>query len=253
MNAIELRDITKSYPTGEKGKTQKVLDVPELEIPHGERFGLVGNNGAGKTTMFRCLLDLIRPDQGKVLSYEKAVDEDEGWKQYTGSFLDDRFLIDFLTPDEYFDFVADLHDVPQDTRDAFLERFEELFAGEIRGKKKYIRDLSTGNKKKTGIAAALLFDPDILILDEPFSGLDPTSQITLKRLLRELNEERERTVLISSHDLDHVTEVCDRIAIMDQGSIVKELRTDESTLDELKRHFAEKTGRVRTEEEEEAS
>ncbi|MFB6257446.1 MAG: ABC transporter ATP-binding protein [Flavobacteriales bacterium] len=247
MHAIEIQDLSKSYPSGGEEGPQKVLDIPEMSIPQGESFGLVGNNGAGKTTMFRCLLDLIRSDTGHIRSFGNDVAHTEDWKRYTGSFLDDSFLIDFLTPDEYFKFIGDLHSLSEEDREQMLARFEELFQGEIRAKKKYIRDLSTGNKKKTGIAAAMLFDPDILVLDEPFSGLDPSSQIVLKDLMKKLKEERGLTMLISSHDLDHVTEVCDRITILDQGRVAKDLRTQESTLEELKKHFAEKTGR-RTEE-----
>ncbi len=242
MNAIEIPKLSKSYPQ-DAMTSQKFLDLDALEIPQGESFGLVGNNGAGKTTMFRCLLDLIKPDSGQVLNFGTDVARSEDWKQYTGSFLDEGFLIDFLTPEEYFKFIGDLHGLSEEDREGALARFEELFHGEIRGKKKYIRDLSTGNKKKVGIAAAMLFDPDLLVLDEPFSGLDPSSQILLKDLMKSLKEERGLTMLISSHDLDHVTEVCDRIGILDEGKLVQDLRTHESTLEELKRHFAERTGR----------
>lgn len=242
-NAIEIQDLSKSYPGGGEEKAQKVLEVADLSIPEGESAGLVGNNGAGKTTMYRCLLDLIKPDSGHVLSFGNDVAKTEDWKRYTGSFLDESFLIDFLTPDEYFQFIGDLHGLSKEDMENELKRFEELFNGEIRGKKKYIRDLSTGNKKKTGIAAAMLFGPDILVLDEPFSGLDPSSQIVLKDLMRAIRQERGMTMLISSHDLDHVTEVCDRITILDQGEVAKDLKTHENTLGELKRHFAEKTGR----------
>lgn len=248
MNAIDLQEVSKAYPSGERDGAQKVLDVASLSIPPGESFGLVGNNGAGKTTMFRCLLDLIAPDTGKILSFGEDVGRTEAWKAYTGSFLDEGFLIDFLTPDEYFKFVGDLHGCSEEDREKRLARFEELFNGEIRGQKKYIRDLSTGNKKKTGIAAAMLFGPQVLVLDEPFSGLDPSSQILLKELMRALKEEEGMTLLVSSHDLDHVTEVCERIAILDQGEVAKDLRTGDNTLEELKRHFAEKTGRSMEEE-----
>lgn len=243
MNAIDIQNLSKSYPVGGGEAAQTVLDVPELSIPQGESFGLVGNNGAGKTTMYRCLLDLIAPDTGKVFSFGKEVGRTEDWKDHTGSFLDEGFLIDFLTPDEYFKFIGDLHGLSEEDREKSLARFEELFNGEIRGKEKYIRDLSTGNKKKTGIAAAMLFDPDILVLDEPFSGLDPSSQILLKDLMKKLKEEQGLTMLVSSHDLDHVTEVCDRITILDRGRVAKDLRTHNNTLEELKGHFMEKTGR----------
>ena len=104
--------------------------------------------------------------------------------------------------------------------------------------KKLIRDLSKGNQKKTGIAAALLSDPQILVLDEPFTALDPTSQIRLKRMLNELKSTRSMTMLISSHDLNHVTEVCDRIVVLDKGLVVRDTQTTQDTLKELESYFA---------------
>jgi len=115
---------------------------------------------------------------------------------------------------------------------------KEFFNGEILGSKKLIRDLSKGNQKKTGIAAALLSDPQILVLDEPFTALDPTSQIRLKRMLNELKSTRSMTMLISSHDLNHVTEVCDRIVVLEKGLTVRDIHTTEDTLKELESYFA---------------
>jgi ABC-2 type transport system ATP-binding protein len=229
---ITAKDLTKVY----SGVT--VLNIPHLEINKGESFGLVGNNGAGKTTLFRLILDLIRPQSGQVLSKETDVSKSEDWKFYTGSFLDRNFLIDFLTPEEYFEFSGKVHGLsPEDIRQ-FLESFTEFFNDEILGKKKFIRDLSRGNQQKIGVAAALMADPEVIILDEPFNGLDPSTQIRLKNLLNKLKREKQTTLLISSHDLNHVTEVCDRIAILDKGIIVKDLKTGESTLKELESWFA---------------
>jgi ABC-2 type transport system ATP-binding protein len=121
---------------------------------------------------------------------------------------------------------------------AFLESMKEFFNGEILGSKKLIRDLSKGNQKKTGIAAALLSDPQILILDEPFTALDPSSQIRLKRMLNELKGSRKMTMLISSHDLNHVTEVCDRIVVLEKGVVVRDTHTTPDTLKELEQYFA---------------
>lgn len=105
------------------------------------------------------------------------------------------------------------------------------------GTGKLIRDLSKGNQKKTGIAAALISEPQILILDEPFTALDPTSQIRLKRMLNNLKTNRNMTMIISSHDLNHVTEVCDRIVVLEKGFVVKDIQTDENTLNELESYF----------------
>ena len=229
---IQINNLTKVY-----GK-QTVLDISDLKIEKGESFGLVGNNGAGKTTMFRCILDLIRPNSGTVLSKGIDVAKKENWKHYTGSYLDDGFLIDFLTPEEYFQFVADVYGLSDGDVVAFYSEFEDFFNKEVLGKKKLIRDLSSGNRQKVGIAAALISRPEIIILDEPFNSLDPTTQIRLKNLLKTLYKEKEITLLISSHDLNHITEVCNRIVVLHEGKIVHDLVTNQDTLKVLEEYFA---------------
>jgi ABC-2 type transport system ATP-binding protein len=215
-----------------------VLDVPHLSILPGESFGLVGNNGAGKTTLFRLILDLTEPTTGEVKIYELRVKRNDAWKATTGSFLDESFLIDFLTPEEFFYFIGKLHRKSNEEVDQFLQTMDEFFNQEILDKKKLIRDFSKGNQKKIGIAAALLGDPQILILDEPFTALDPSSQIRLKRFLADLQEKLNLTLLISSHDLNHITDVCERIVVLEKGKIVKDLQTNEDTQAELEAYFA---------------
>lgn len=229
---IEVQNLSKVYGD------ITVLDIPEIQIKKGESFGLVGNNGAGKTTFFRLILDLIRATSGLVMSKETDVKKTGEWKYYTGSYLDQRFLIDFLTPEEYFEFLNSIHGLAQGDLDQFYLDFEEFFNGEILGKKKYIRDLSQGNRQKVGIASALMAKPEILILDEPFNGLDPSTQIRLKNMLNTLKKENGMTMLISSHDLLHVTEVCDRITVLEKGKIIHDIKTSENTLKELERYFA---------------
>jgi ABC-2 type transport system ATP-binding protein len=215
-----------------------VLDIPSIGVGNGESFGLVGNNGAGKTTFFRLILDLIEASSGEVrINGEKVARHDE-WKSKVGSFLDESFLIGFLSPEEYFSFTGKIYNKSEGDIALFLESMKEFFNGEILGSGKLIRDLSKGNQKKTGIAAALISDPQILILDEPFTALDPTSQIRLKRMLNELKTTKKTTMLISSHDLNHVTEVCDRIVVLEKGNVVKDIRTSENTLKELESYFS---------------
>lgn len=229
---IEVKELSKKY------KGVEVVNIPQLSIPKGESFGLVGNNGAGKTTFFRMILDLVRPTSGSVDSKAVNVAKSEDWKNYTGSFLDESFLIDYLTPDEYFEFLASLHGYSTGDLKEFLNRFEELFNDEITGRKKYIRDLSKGNQKKVGIAAALMGNPEVILLDEPFANLDPTTQIRLKNILKEWKETHQLTMLISSHDLNHVTEVCERIVLLEKGQIKQDIHTSESTLKDLEEYFA---------------
>ena len=230
---ITIDNVSKKYGQAE------VLNVPKIEIPTGQSFGLVGNNGAGKTTLFNILLDLIRPTTGAIINNEIQVNKNEEWKNFTGSFIDESFLIGYLTPEEYFDFVGDLRGMKKPDIRTFLAQFTEIFNDEIIGKKKYLRDLSKGNQKKVGIVAALMGNPQVVILDEPFANLDPTTQIRLKKMLKSLTEDKEITVLISSHDLSHVTEVCERIVVLEKGNVVKDLVTSEATLRELEDYFAE--------------
>ena len=229
---IDVKDLSKAY------HENVVLNIPALNIPKGESFGLVGNNGAGKTTFFRLILDLIRPTSGAVYIHSESVMGSIEWKRFTGSYLDEGFLIDFLSPEEYFEFLADINGLSKGDVKEFYDTFEEFFNNEVLGKKKFIRELSSGNQKKVGIAAALMTKPELLILDEPFNSLDPTTQIRLKNILKKIQEDRKVTALISSHDLIHVTEVCERIVVLEAGDIVHDIKTTSSTLKDLEKYFS---------------
>jgi ABC-2 type transport system ATP-binding protein len=228
---ISIHTLKKAY----KGVT--VVDIAELSVAANESLGVVGNNGAGKTTLFRMILDLIRPGEGQVTINGKNVQGNDEWKHFVGSFLDEGFLIPYLTPDEYFRFVGKLHQYSEADMKNFYVKFEDFFQGEIAGKKKYISDLSKGNLKKVGIAAAFIGDPQLIMLDEPFENLDPTSQIRLKDLLTLEKSNRPITYLISSHDLNHVTEICNRIVVLEKGKVIRELKQDENMLAELEAYF----------------
>ena len=232
---ITANSLTKKYGQ------QTVLNIESLEIPKGQSFGLVGNNGAGKTTLFSLLLDLIQPTTGHIVSNEVRVDQSEAWKPFTSAFIDETFLIGYLTPEEYFYFIGELRGRNKADVDALLSTFEDFFHGEILNQKKYLRDLSKGNQKKAGIVASFIGNPEVVILDEPFANLDPTTQIRLKAIIKELAAKDEVTVLISSHDLMHVTEVCERIVVLNKGEIVKDIQTSAETLKELESFFAGNT------------
>jgi len=229
---IQINDLKKSY----SGTT--VLNIPALSIEKGVNFGLVGNNGAGKTTLFRLLLDLIRADQGEVIINGENVAKSEDWKHQLGSYLDQGFLIDFLSPEEYFNFVGKTKGMSTGDIEAFLESMQEFFNGEVLGRKKLIRNLSMGNQQKTGIAAAMMGDPEIVVLDEPFNSLDPTTQSRLVKLIKKMQETKGITFLISSHDLNHIAEVCDRIVVLHEGEVAQDIITGQNTLETLKAYFA---------------
>ena len=229
---ITTSNLSKKYAGNE------VLNINALDIPKGQSFGLVGNNGAGKTTYFSLLLDLIQPTTGYIKSNNIQVNESEDWKPFTSAFIDESFLIGYLTAEEYFYFIGELRSQNKADVNKLVSQFQDFFHGEILGQKKYLRDLSKGNQKKVGIVAALIGNPEVVILDEPFANLDPTTQIRLKGIIKDLAETKGVTVLISSHDLMHVTDVCERIVVLEKGEVVKDLQTSEATLKELETHFS---------------
>jgi ABC-2 type transport system ATP-binding protein len=230
---IQVTNLTKKYTTG-----VTVLNLASLEIPKGQSFGLVGNNGAGKTTFFSLLLDLIQPTTGHIVNQGVQVNASEAWKPFTSAFIDESFLIGYLTAEEYFYFIGDLRGQNKADVDALLAKHVEFFNGEILNSKKYLRDLSKGNMKKVGIIAALIGNPEVVILDEPFANLDPTTVNRLKKIIKELADDPNVTVLVSSHDLVHTVEVCNRIVALHLGEVVKDIATTPETLKELEAFFA---------------
>lgn len=228
---IAIKNLKKTY------KGIDVVDIDALEIHAGEIIGLVGNNGAGKTTFFRLLLDLIRNNGGEILSKGKQVTETEEWKSYTAAYIDEGFLIDYLTPEEYFYFVGKLNNLSKADVDDFLQHYLSFFDDAILNKGKYIRDFSKGNQFKIGIIAALLTNPELLILDEPFANLDPTTQLRLVDMIKTMAGEKSMCIIVSSHDINHVSEVSSRILLMEKGKIIKDIAGGETAYDELVDYF----------------
>ena len=214
------------------------VDIEHYEINQGDMLGLVGNNGAGKTTLFRLMLDLLKADDGKVIINDIDVSQSEDWKSITGAFIDDGFLIDYLTPEEYFYFIGKMYGLKKEEVDERLVPFERFMSGEVIGHKKLIRNYSAGNKQKIGIISAMLHYPQLLILDEPFNFLDPSSQSIIKHLLKKYNEEHQATVIISSHNLNHTVDVCPRIALLEHGVIIRDIINEANSAEkELEDYF----------------
>ncbi len=230
---IQIQSLQKQYGG------QTVLNIPELDITSGELLGIVGNNGAGKTTMLRLGLDLIEATEGHFSIGDEKVHEGTHWKRHTGSFLDEGFLIGFLTPEEYFHFNGEVYGMSTAQVDEGLEFYKKFLGEEIIGTDKYIRQLSTGNKQKVGIVAAMVVNPSVLMLDEPFNFLDPSSQLIIRNLLREINQSRGTTMLISSHNINHLADICTRVILLEKGLIIKDIRPEvNGRLDEVEKYFA---------------
>ncbi len=218
--------------------TKIAVNIDHYEINKGDMLGLVGNNGAGKTTLFRLMLDLLKTDEGKVFINDIDVSASEDWKTFTGAFIDEGFLIDYLTPEEYFYFIGRMYGLKKEEVDERLIPFERFMNGEVTGQKKLIRNYSAGNKQKIGIISAMLHYPQLLILDEPFNFLDPSSQSIIKHLLKKYNEEHQAIVIISSHNLNHTVDVCPRIALLENGVIIRDIINQNNSAEkELEDYF----------------
>jgi len=228
---IQVQNLKKAY------NGTLVLDLPGFEIPTGQSFGLVGNNGAGKTTFFSLLLDLIEPSEGGIKNNGVIVNKSEDWKTFTTAFLDESFLIGYLTCEEYFYFLGELRNQTKAQVDTFILEYADFFNDEILGKNKFIRDLSKGNQKKVGIIGTFIGNPKVIILDEPFANLDPTTQIRLKKILKNIAASKQTTLLVSSHDLNHTFEISDRIVCFEKGRIIKDINTQEYSFEQLTAFF----------------
>jgi len=224
---IQLNNLKKCF--GE----HTAVDIPHFTIDNGQMVGLVGNNGAGKTTLFRLMLDLSKATEGNVLIDDIDPAKSEDWKLLTGAFIDNSFLIDFLTAEEYFEFVGKVSGMTREQVAERLKTFETFMGDEIMGQKKYIRDFSAGNKQKIGIVAALLSSPQLVILDEPFNFLDPSSQNQLKRILTEFNRSTGSTVIVSSHNLQHTVDISTRVALLEKGKIIEDIDNSDGKAEEI--------------------
>jgi ABC-2 type transport system ATP-binding protein len=222
---VELDHLTKDYKVGSfGGRTLRALDHVTLAIGEGELFGLIGPNGAGKTTTLKLLMDLIFPNDGKALILEKPVGDLEV-KAQIGYLPENPYFYDYLTGRELLDYYGQLFGLSRPERNKrvgeLLERVGLSDAADLQ-----LRRYSKGMVQRVGVAQAVLNRPRVLFLDEPMSGLDPMGRREMTSLIQELNESGV-TILFSSHILPDVEALCDRVAILNRGKLVKEGRLDE--------------------------
>ncbi|MDY6819843.1 MAG: ABC transporter ATP-binding protein [Halobacteriales archaeon] len=207
IEAVELRKEYGSFVA---------VEGSSFEVADGEIFGLIGPNGAGKTTTLKMLAGLIEPTagQGTVAGYDVATQE---MRRHLGFLPEESPVYEEMTPRSYLRFFADLYDVPSSTAEERIESMLDRLELEYRDRA--LGNVSKGMKRKVAIARSLVNDPDVLIYDEPASGLDPLTTNAIIEFVRELAAE-DKTIVFSAHNLYHVESLCDRIAIMNDGRIV---------------------------------
>jgi ABC-2 type transport system ATP-binding protein len=211
---IELADLSKTYGGG--GRVQAVRGVT-LSVGAGEVYGFLGPNGAGKSTTIRMLLGLIAPTSGSVRLFGEALSSNPSPLKRVGSLVDGGAFYPFLSGRRNLEVLARTRGSGMDRIDALLEQVG--LAGDAQRK---VKGYSTGMRQRLGVAAALLGDPDLVILDEPVNGLDAAGIQEMRALIRGLAADEGKTVFLSSHLLHEVQQVCDRIAIISKGEIVRE-------------------------------
>ncbi|ACV13141.1 ABC transporter related [Halorhabdus utahensis DSM 12940] len=207
---IEVRDLRKEYGgfAAVEGST--------FSVDRGEVFGIIGPNGAGKTTTLKMLAGLIEPTAGDVQIAGLAAD-DSAMRRRLGFLPEESPLYEEMTPISYLTFFADLYDVPENQ--AITRIHDTLDRLDLQHRDRPLGDMSKGMKRKVAIARSLINDPDVLVYDEPASGLDPLTTNFIIDFTTELAE-AGKTIVFSAHNLYHVESICDRVAIMNQGSIV---------------------------------
>jgi ABC-2 type transport system ATP-binding protein len=216
--ALDIRGLTKSYRIGHIfQKKRLVLDHLTLQVRKGEIFGYLGPNGSGKTTTLKLVAGLLYPDAGEVLvlGHEHA---DPAWRYRVGYLPEHPYLYDYLTPAEYLDYAGRLFGLPAaERRERGRTLLERL--GLARSAHIPMRRFSKGMVQRAGVAQTLMNDPELVILDEPMSGLDPIGRRLIRTLISELKE-RGRTVLFSTHILSDAETLCDRVAVLRDGRLL---------------------------------
>jgi ABC-2 type transport system ATP-binding protein len=213
MLAVETRHLSRQY-----GKLHAVQDL-NLSIPQGSLFGLIGPNGAGKTTTLRMLAGLLAPSSGEILIAGELVRKDGGDLQRRIGYMPDFYgVYEDMMVWEYLDFFARCHGLPPERRKQVVNELLELV--DLSEKRDaYVQTLSRGMRQRLCLAHAMVHEPDVLLLDEPASGLDPRARVEMRELLRELGA-MGKTIVLSSHILVELAELCDSIAIIEKGKVV---------------------------------
>tara|TARA_B100000768_G_scaffold30754_1_gene29238 strand:+ start:1766 stop:2452 length:687 start_codon:yes stop_codon:yes gene_type:complete len=192
------------------------INIPNLFLPKGKNIAIIGNNGAGKTTLLELILDLKKFDEGRIL-----INADDNkkfiWKKITSSYLDEQFLIQFYTPKEYMKFCSVFYNQDFNLTLTRLKKYDDFFNFKYFNEKKLIRNYSKGNKQKIGILSTLVFKSKLVILDEPFSHLDPGSKLLLGKILK---ENKSTTNIVSTHNIGIISKTFDLVFLMDQGKII---------------------------------
>lgn len=211
---IKIKGVSKLY--GDK----KALDNVSFEVKEGEIFAFIGHNGAGKTTLIKSICGILDFDEGDILIGGKSIKKDPiECKKIMAYIPDDPELYEDMKAISYINFVCDMYDVPLETRERNVKRYASLFGME-KELNNVIKSFSHGMKQKVALIAALSHEPKVLIMDEPFVGLDPKAIFDMKEIMRGLVKEGG-TIFFSTHILDMAEKLCDRVAIVKQGQIVK--------------------------------
>jgi len=232
---IMINDIIKTY-----GRIT-ALKIHLLMIEQNEICGIIGNNGAGKTTMLKAIIDLIKLDKGCIKINGVDVSKSENWKIYTSAFIDTTFLIDYLTPIEYFQLIGYYYMIDQGVLYENIEKYKQFLGLDIFNNKKMIREHSSGEQNKIGIIGAMIVNPALLLLDEPNSFLDPNSQILLKKHLSSY-QQAGGTILLSSHNINLITEICTKILLLEKGNVIEVFNVDELTISKINKYFQKSCG-----------
>ena len=211
---IEIKGVTKKY--GDK----KALDNVSFDVKEGEIFAFIGHNGAGKTTLIKSICGIIDFDEGEILINGKSIKtEPIACKQIMAYVPDDPELYEDMKAISFINFVCDMYGVPAETRERNIKQYAEMFSMENE-LNNVIKSFSHGMKQKVALIAALSHDPKVLIMDEPFVGLDPKAIFDMKEIMRKIIN-NGGTIFFSTHILDMAEKLCNRVAIVKKGQIIK--------------------------------